>query len=82
MMPLKYKLLPSDKVLYVFYDFETTQDTWYSEKAVVHQPNLDCLQQFCSHCESMEDIELDCLRCGKRKHTFWEGPVGNLLSYV
>jgi len=44
MRPLKDEL-PSDgcKVLYVFYDFETTQNTKYSEKATLHVPDLACV---------------------------------------
>jgi len=47
MRPLK-DVLPdaSDKVLYVFYDFETTQNTKYSDKATLHVPDLVCVQQF------------------------------------
>ena len=48
MRPLLNKLFVSDTVLFVFYDFETTQDTKYSDSATVHVPNLVCLQQFCS----------------------------------
>jgi hypothetical protein len=49
MQPLKDESLPSDGVLYVFYDFETTQNTRYSDGvATLHVPNLVCLQQFCS----------------------------------
>jgi len=40
----------SDKVLYIFYDFETTQITKYSDKATLHVHNLVCVQQFCSQC--------------------------------
>jgi len=38
-------MLPSagDKVLYVFYDFETTQNTRYSEKTTLHVPDLVCV---------------------------------------
>jgi hypothetical protein len=50
MIPLKNNFHPSDKVLYLFYGFEITQDTRYSEKAMVHEPNLVRLQQFCSQC--------------------------------
>jgi hypothetical protein len=42
MWPLKVESLLSDGVLYVFYDFETTQNT------TLHVPKLVCLQQFCS----------------------------------
>lgn len=40
-------MLPvSDVILYVFYDFETTQNTEYSARATLHVPNLVCAQQF------------------------------------
>jgi len=52
MKPLK-DVLPdaSDKILYVFYDFETTQNTKYSDKATLHLLDLVCVQQFCSQCK-------------------------------
>jgi hypothetical protein len=46
MQPLKNELPRSDNVLFVFYDFETTQDTKFSENATEHIPNLVCVQQF------------------------------------
>jgi len=75
--------LPSDssKVLYVFYDFKTTQNTKYSEKATLHVPDLVCVQQFCSQYEDSEDCG-ECVRCGQRKHSFWYDPVGELLLYL
>jgi hypothetical protein len=82
MQPLE-KVLPSaDGVLYVFYDFETTQNTRYSNTAWLHVPNLVCIQQFCSRCESSNNVDEDCTRCGKRKHSFLEDPVGDMLSYL
>jgi hypothetical protein len=36
MQPLKNELPRSDDVLFVFYDFETTQDTKFSDNATVH----------------------------------------------
>ena len=30
----------------------------------------------------MTDIDADCGRCGKRRHAFWEDPVGDLLSHL
>jgi len=65
-----------------FYDFETTQDTRLTESASVHIPNLVCLQHFCAVCEKVPDIDTDCVRCGRRKHAFWEDPVGDLLKYL
>jgi len=49
MQPLKNELPCSDDVLFVFYDFETTQDTKFSENANEHIPLLVCIQHFCSH---------------------------------
>ena len=68
--PLKNDVSRSDNVLFVFYDFETTQDTKVTESATLHIPNLVCLQQVCTQCEMSADVEEDCERCGKRKHTF------------
>jgi len=70
-----------DKVLYVFYDFETTQNTKYSDKATLHVPDLVCVQQFCSQCEDEEDCG-ECVRCGRRNHSFLEDPVGDKLIYL
>jgi hypothetical protein len=47
-----------------------------------HAPNLVCVQQFCTVCEDEADVEVDCQRCGKRKHSFWLDPDGDLMSYV
>ena len=82
MRPLRKALPPaSEKVLYVFCDFETTQSTEYTEEAKLHVPNLVCVQQFSSRCENVEDGE-NCLRYGKRKHCLWQDPVGDLHSYL
>jgi hypothetical protein len=82
MQPLKNELPSNDNVLYVFCDFETTQNTRYSDKATVHIPNQVYVQQFCSRCDNVEDIEQGCVQCGKRKHSFWTDPVGDMLSYL
>jgi len=82
MQPLKNELPRSDDVLYVFYDFETTKDTKFSENATQHIPILLCIQQCCSICEMQEDIETGCERCGRRRHSFYDDPVGDLLSYL
>jgi len=68
MRPLK-DVLPAnaDKVLDVFYNFETTQNKRYSDTTKVYVPNLVCVQQFCACCEDVVG-EIDCERCGKRRH--------------
>jgi len=81
MRTLKDALLPAgDKVLYVFYDFETTQNIRYKDEAKSQVPNLVCLQQFCSRCEDEKDVGVS-VRCARRKHSFLVDPVGDLLSY-
>jgi len=82
MQPLKKELPRSDDVLFVFYDFETTQDTKFSENATEHIPILVCVQHFCLVCEVQEDIETDCVRCGRRRNSFYDDPVCDLLSYL
>jgi hypothetical protein len=82
MQPLKNELPCSDNVLFVFYDFETTQDTKFSENATEHIPKLVCVLKFCLVCEVQDDIERDCERCGKRRHSFVDDPVGDILSYL
>ena len=74
MRPLKNAMPAADKMLYVFYDFETTQNTRYSETATLHIPILICLQQYFWKCENVEDVERDCVQCGVIKHSFWDEP--------
>jgi hypothetical protein len=80
MVPLSDAIAPCNRVLYILYDFEATQDTRYNEKATEHVPNLVSVQQFCSQCEDVADIDQDCPQCGKCKHSFWEDQVGDLLT--
>jgi len=80
MQPLKNEVPSADHVLFVFCDFETTQDRKISETAKLHVPILVCLQQFCTACEMQDDYEQDCARCGKRWYSFFEDTVGDLLS--
>jgi hypothetical protein len=82
MQPLKNEVLSADNVLFVFYDFETSQDTKSGETEKLHVPILVCLQQFCTACEMEDDYERDCERCGKRQHSFFEDLVDDLLSYL
>jgi hypothetical protein len=79
---LKNVLPSSNRELYVFYNFQTTQTTRYSDTAKLHVPNLVCIQQFCSPSESSDNVDQDCTQCGKQKHAFWEDPVGDILSHL
>ena len=82
MRPLVNVPASSERVLYVFYHFETTQDTKHSDMTNEHVPNLVCLQQFYSKCENISDIRKGCIQCGKRIHSFWDDTVGDMLSYL
>ena len=64
-----------------FFYFESTHDTKHSDTANEHVPNLVCFLQFCSKCQKIWDIEQDCFQCGKRIHSSWNEPVGDMLSY-
>ncbi|GFG28666.1 hypothetical protein Cfor_10403, partial [Coptotermes formosanus] len=62
MTPLRNKLRSSHYVLYVFYGFETTQDTRFTQTATRHIPNLDCIQKFCDQCDNQPHANIDCVR--------------------
>jgi len=77
---LKDALPPAgDKVLYVFYDLETSKNTEYADEAELHVPNLVSVQLFCSPCDDAEDA-CDCVRCDTRRLSFLQYPVGDILS--
>ena len=76
LQPLKIVLSPSDRVLYVFYDFEND-----AEYPVLIQ--LQCTFRFwyayssCSRCESTDDVRQYFAQYGNRKYSFWDDPVGD-----
>jgi hypothetical protein len=79
----KERIAAEHDVLFVYYDFETTQDTKFTDTATLHVPSLVCLQQYCTQCEKQADIDVDCLRYGKRRYSFFEeDPVCDLLTYL
>jgi hypothetical protein len=79
MAPFVDRAPSSDRVLYVFYDFETTQNTACSETSFLHVPNLVCVQQLC---ENETDIDVRFVTCGVRRHSFWTDPVVELITYL
>ena len=62
MAPLSDRSPRSDKVLFIFYDFETTQDTKRSDNSFEHVPNLMLVQKFCAMCEDDSYMDVDCRR--------------------
>jgi len=81
-LPLKNELPRSDKVLFAFYDFKTTKDTQLTESTTVRIPNLVCIKHFCSLCEKEPNIDVNCVRCSRRRHAFYDDLVGDLLTYL
>ena len=72
----------SDRLLYVFFDTECTQDLEKRDGSFEHVPNLICDQQMCSKCEDVDDLSVDFEQCGKRVHVFWQDAVGTFIDYL
>jgi len=32
-----------------------------------------------SKCEAVDDLSVDCQKCGKRTHVFWQDPLGKFI---
>jgi len=65
----------SDGVVFVFYDFETEQNTNRIDTSFKHVPIVLCVQQFCTVCDDEAYVEFDYRRCGKKNRSFWLDPV-------
>jgi hypothetical protein len=65
-----------------YFTISRQPNTQYSDTARLHAPNLECIHEFCSRCEGTDNVDENCTQCGTRKHSFWEDPVGDLLSYL
>jgi hypothetical protein len=81
MRPLVNVPASGERVLYVFYDFETTQDTKRSDTTNEHVKNLVCLQQFCSKFENI-GYKTGLYSLRQTHKSFWDDPVGDMLGYL
>ena len=72
----------SEMFLYLFFDTECTQELEKRDGSFEFVSNLICAQEMCSKCEPVDDLSVDCERCGKRIHTFWQDPVGKFIDYL
>ena len=83
MKPNKSK--PPQRYMFIFYDFECTQNTPYVHKptSYEHVPNVCCVQQVCNKCIYNPNIDEECSQCGVRTHSF-TGPksVEDFLKYL
>ena len=64
----------TDRVLYVFFDTEFTQDLESCDGSFEYVPKLIFAQEMCSICEAVDDLSANCEQCGKLTHVFWEDP--------
>jgi len=64
-----------------FYTYFMTFRPLKIRGTLIRQPYLFFVQHFCSQCEDGEDV-VDCVRCRKRKHSFWDDPFGVMLTYL
>ena len=60
------------RIWYVYFDMECTQDFQKHDGSFVYIPNLICVQQMCSKCEDVDDLNVVCKQCGKRAHEVWQ----------
>ena len=68
------------KFLYIFYDFETRQNTSYGENARIHMPNICVAHQVCTDCIDVDDLKIICSKCGVREFIFTEDLVKQLMN--
>ncbi|KAJ8685537.1 hypothetical protein QAD02_021330, partial [Eretmocerus hayati] len=75
------------KKLFVFYDFEATQNTVYRQVGesyeYIHKVDLCVAQSCCDACLHIDDMTYICNFCGPRQRTMSsENPVAELLDFV
>ena len=78
MSPLLHRAPRSNK-MFVFYDFETTQNTNCTYTSFEHKPNLVCVKQFCAMCE---DTLMWITEGAVRGNSFWRDSVDDFISCV
>ena len=59
MYPLRDKAPSGDRIVYVLYDFETTQNTECTETTFQHVSKLVYVQEFCVLCEDEGDVDVN-----------------------
>ena len=79
----KKKNINHPETCFVFYDFETRQNTKLDENTFIHTPNLCVAQLCCDGCVKNTDLNALCNFCGVRQHIY-EGDncLENFLNFV
>lgn len=83
--PIKQTKDNRPKIVFLFYDFETQQNTHIkgSDKMRIHVPNLCVVQQVCTYClddDDNDDMTKLCQQCGIREYVFDQDPVKQLVD--
>lgn len=81
----KKKRKSSDQVVFVFFDFETVQNKLLpgSNERFQHIVNLAVAQHVCNSCKTIENIDENCVKCGKREHIFLgENSLDMFMNYL
>ncbi|XP_039311046.1 uncharacterized protein LOC105202996 isoform X3 [Solenopsis invicta] len=82
--PIKQTTDKRPKILFLFYDFETQQNTRIrgDDKKRAHVPNLCVVQQTCTYCleDNDDDMTKVCQYCGIREYVFDQDSVKQLVD--
>lgn len=73
------------KVLFCYFDIESTIDTQLTNNAndgTLHKCNLLVCHTSCDACEHIKDISTFCSQCGIRRHVFWENCVEEFIKFL
>lgn len=81
MQPIK-KPEKKQKYLFVFYDFETRQDSSFKQhvSTTLHVPVMCVVQMVCTDCLDNENMSEMCNTCGVRQFVFTNDPVAELIK--
>lgn len=80
---IEVKEIKEKQLLFVFYDFETTQSTPLHGDIgkIQHNVNFCVTQHVCGLCSHLDEIELGCGNCGTRMQIFGEGDIVNSFMH-
>lgn len=69
--------------LYIFYDFECYQNKPLDDDKFEHEVMLCVAHQACDNCTFVDEIDKNCLKCGKREHVFLgDDVVQSFMEYL
>lgn len=76
----------AEKIMFVYWDTETSQDTLINEQNVQngtrHIVNLLVSQSQCNNCSDVTDVNHVCQLCGDRQQIFVNDPIKSFLDFL